>query len=119
MLKTITARHFELSNEMKKKAEAEIEGLARFFDKIISAELILDSEKHRKKAELKVKVYNQTLTATADTDDIYNSISAAVEKVKVQLKKYKSKLKDKRPEQITDMVAELTRPLTDVDELDS
>jgi putative sigma-54 modulation protein len=118
MLKTITARHFELSGEMKKKAEAEIDGLQRFFDKIISAELILDSEKHRKKAELKVKVYNQTITATADTDDIYGSIAAAVDKVKVQLKKYKGKLKDKRPEEIATVVEELTKPSTDVDEIE-
>ena len=113
MLKTITARHFDLSNEMKEKAEAELDGLRKFFDNIISAELILNSEKHRKQAELKIKVYNQTLTATADTDDVYNSISGAVDKIKVQLKKYKGKLKDKRPEEIAHVVEELTKPTTD------
>jgi len=118
MLKTITARHFDLSGEMKKKAEAEIDGLRRFFDNIISADLILDSEKHRKKAELKIRVYNQTLTATADTDDIYSSIDAVVEKIKGQLKKYKGKLKDKRPEQITSVVQELTKPSTDDEEIE-
>ncbi len=118
MHKTITARHFDLSSEMKKKAEAEIEGLRKFFDNIISAELILDSEKHRKKAELKIRVYNQTLTATADTDDIYSSIAAAVEKIKGRLKKYKGKLKDKRPEHITSVVQKLTKPSIDDDEIE-
>ncbi|HEX2897332.1 MAG TPA: ribosome-associated translation inhibitor RaiA [candidate division Zixibacteria bacterium] len=118
MLKTITARHFELSEEMKSKAEAEIEGLKRFFNNIISAELILDSEKHRKKAELKVRVYNQTLAATADTDDIYSSIDSVVEKIKGQLKKYKGKLKDKRPEQITSVVEQLTKPATDDEDIE-
>ncbi|MCH9024334.1 MAG: HNH endonuclease [candidate division Zixibacteria bacterium] len=73
MLKTITARHFDLSDEMRAKAEDEMEGLKRYFDNIISAELILATEKHIKKAELKVRVYNQTLAAKADTDDFYSS----------------------------------------------
>ena len=118
MLKTITARHFDLSNEMKTKAEAEIEGLRKFFDNIISADLVLDSEKHRKKAELKIKVYNQTLTATADTDDIYNSIDAVVVKIKGQLKKYKGKLRDKHPDEIANTVRKLTKPLTDDEEIE-
>jgi putative sigma-54 modulation protein len=118
MLKTITARHFDLSNEMKEKAEAEIDGLTKFFDNIISADLILNSEKHRKTAELKVKVYNQTLTATADTDDVYSSISSAVDKIKVQLKKYKGKLKNKRPEEIAQVVQKLTKPTTDDEDLE-
>lgn len=118
MLKTITARHFDLPNELKMRAEEEMEGLKRYFDNIISVELILDMEKHRRKAELNVKVYNQTLTGTADTDDFYTSVAAAVDKVKGQLKKYKGKLKDKRPEEITEVIDELTRPSTDVDELE-
>ncbi len=118
MLKTITARHFDLSNDMKKKAEADIDGLKKFYDNIISADLILDSEKHRKKAELKVRVYNQTLAATADTDDIYSSIDAVVEKIKGQLKKYKGKLKDKRAEEITSTVQKLTKPSTDDEEIE-
>ncbi|MGH8014654.1 MAG: ribosome hibernation-promoting factor, HPF/YfiA family, partial [Candidatus Zixiibacteriota bacterium] len=96
----------------------EMDGLKKFFDNIISAELILDSEKHRKKAELKVRVYNQTLNATADTGDIYSSIDGVIEKIKGQLKKYKGKLKDKRPEKITSVVEKLTRPSTDDDEIE-
>jgi len=115
MLKTITARHFELNDEMKEKAEQEMEGLTKFFDNIISAELILNSEKHRKTAELKVRVYNQTLNATADSDDIYSSLDGVIEKIKGQLKKYKGKLKDKRPDKITSVVEELTKPSTDDD----
>lgn len=118
MLKKISARHFDLTDEMKEKAEMEMENLTRYFDNIISAELVLDTERHRRKAELKVKVYNNTITATGDTDDIYNSIAVAVDKVKGQLKKYKGKLKDKRQEQITETKDSLTRPSTNEDEVD-
>ena len=63
-------------------------------------------------------IYNSTITGSAETDDIYNSISAAVEKVKGQLKKHKGKLKNKRPDEIADTKEELTRPSTDVDGID-
>ena len=118
MQKTITARHFDLSEEMRERAESEMDGLTRYFENIISAELVLDMERHLHKAELRVKVYNQNITGSGETDDMYNSISVSVDKVKIQLKKYKGKLKDRRPEEISEAISELTRPKTDVDELD-
>lgn len=118
MQKNITARHFDLTDEMRDRCESEMDGLTRFFENIISADLVLETEKHRRKAELKVKVYNSTITGTGDTDDLYNSISAAVDKVKGQLIKYKGKMKDKKPEEIHETIDNLTRPSTDVDDLD-
>ena len=118
MQKKITARHFDLTNEMKIKCEDEMDGLSRFFDQIISADLVLDKERHRRKAELKVKVYNATITGTGETDDLYNSISAAVDKVKVQLKKHKEKLKEKKPEEIQEAIDAVTQPTMDTDEID-
>jgi putative sigma-54 modulation protein len=119
MLKKITARHFDLTAEMKERAEEEVDRLTRYFDSIVSAELVLDTERHRHLAELKVIVYNNTITGTGDTDDMYNSITVAVDKVKGQLKKYKGKLKHKRPEAITEVIDTLTRPNTDVDDVDT
>ncbi|MDH3891425.1 MAG: ribosome-associated translation inhibitor RaiA [candidate division Zixibacteria bacterium] len=118
MQKTITARHFDLTDEMRERAESEMDSLTRYFENIISAELVLDLERHLHKAELRVKVYNHSITGTGETDDMYNSISVSVDKVKGQLKKYKGKLKDKRPEEISEVINELTRPQTDVDEID-
>ncbi len=118
MQKTITARHFDLTNEMREKAENEIDGLTRYFENIISADLVLDTERHLHRAELRVKVYNQSMSGTGETDDMYNSISVSVDKVKIQLKKYKGKLKDRRPDEITEAKDELTRPATNVDEID-
>ncbi|HUV29869.1 MAG TPA: ribosome-associated translation inhibitor RaiA [Acidobacteriota bacterium] len=118
MQKVITARHFDLTPELRQKAEAEMDGLTRYFDNIISAELILDMERHRRMAELKVKVYKDVLTSSAETDDMYSSIAMAVDKMKGQLKKYKGKLKGKRPDQIADVTEAATRPSTDEDEVD-
>jgi putative sigma-54 modulation protein len=118
MQKMVTARHFDLTPEIRGRAEEEMEGLTRFFENIISAEFILDKERHRRVAELKVKVYNQTLSGTGETDDMYASIELAVHEVKGQLKKYKGKLKSRRPEEITETTEALTRPATNEEELD-
>ena len=118
MQKTITARHFDLTQEMKEKCEAEIDGLTRYFENIISADLVLDKERHLQKVELNVKVYNTTITGKGDTDDLYNSLSVAVDKVKTQLKKHKGKLKNKKPDEIAETISSLTQPSTDVDEVD-
>ena len=66
---------------------------------------------------LKVKVYNSTLSGSGETDDMYNSIDMAIDKVKGQLKKHKGKLKRKNPEEIAETTEALTRPSTDVDEV--
>jgi len=114
----ITARHFDLTPELKDHIEREVTGLQKYFENIISSEVILDVEKYRQSAEIKAKVYKDVITGKADSDDMYASIEKAIDKVKGQLKKYKGKLKDKRPEQINRTVANATRPETDVDSVD-
>ena len=109
----VTARHFDLTPEMKAKAEEEMDGLTRFFDRIVSAEFVLDAERHRRSAELLVKVHAQTLSAKVETDDIITAISSATDKVTSQLKKYKGKLKDKDPSEISDLAQATTLPDTD------
>ncbi|MFH2036089.1 MAG: ribosome-associated translation inhibitor RaiA [Candidatus Zixiibacteriota bacterium] len=114
----ITARHFDLTPELKEYVEREIEGLTKYFEQIISSEVILDVEKYRQNVEIKLKVYKEVITAKADSDDMYASIEMAVDKVKARLKKYKGKLKEKRPDEIAETVKNLTRPETDVDSVD-
>ena len=119
MQKKITARHFDLTPQIRERADEEMDGLNRFFDNIISAEFILDVERHRRLAELKVKVTRDMLTAEGESDDMYKSMSLAVDKIKIQLKRHKEKLKEKEPEQITRTQEALTRPKTDDESLDN
>jgi len=114
----ITARHFDLTPQLKESIEKELAGLTRYFENIISAEAILDVEKHRQTVEIKAKVYNATITGKANSNDMYVSIEQAATKVKSQLKKYKGKLKDKHPQKIDETVKSITKPTTNVDEVD-
>ncbi len=118
MLTKITARHFDLTPELRARAEEELENLTRFFENIISGEFILDVERHRRIAELKLKVYKDTISAKAESDDMHIAMTQAVDKAKAQLKKYKGKLKEKKVDEISEKAQALTRPKTNVDEVD-
>lgn len=114
----ITARHFDLTPELKEHIEKEIAGLTKYFENIISSEVVLDVEKYRQSAEIRAKVYKEVITGRAASGDMYASIEMAVDRVKKQLKKYKGKLKEKRPEEISQTVENATKPETDVDSVD-
>lgn len=88
---TFTARHYKSSPRLKEYAENEVKRLEKFYDGIISCEIILDYQKDVQIAELKVSVHGQTLTVIEKSEDIYKSIDLAVEKMERQLKRYKEK----------------------------
>ena len=97
----ITARHFELTDELKGRVGEEVDKLTRFYENIISANAVLDVEGYRHMAEISVKVYGTTLTGTGESDQMQISIERAMDKLAVQLKKYKGKLKDKNQKRVS------------------
>ena len=97
----ITARHYQLNNGIKEFAEERISTLLKFFENIIDAHIILDQIRHNQIAELTVKVYGTKLMSKGKSTDMRASIDQAVEKMEKQLKKYKTRLKQKDPEKIT------------------
>jgi putative sigma-54 modulation protein len=91
-----TARHFDLTDELKSFVEKEINKLEKYFNNIIDTHLILDAEKSRMTAELKVKVHGTILTSKVRSFDMYESVEKVIGKMEQQLKKYKERLKDKK-----------------------
>ncbi|MDD4051931.1 MAG: ribosome-associated translation inhibitor RaiA [candidate division Zixibacteria bacterium] len=114
----ISARHFDLTPELKDLAEENFASLERYYNNIISVHLILDVEKHRKMAETQIKVYGQTISSTEESGDMYASIEAVFDKAREQLKKYKGKLRDKDPKRIASIASKATKPETDPDAVD-
>lgn len=91
-----TARHFDLTDDLKDFAEKHIQKLDRYFNNIIDTHLILEMEKSRMSAELKLKVYGTVLTSKHKSFDMYDSVEKVISKMEGQLKRYKGKLKDKK-----------------------
>lgn len=88
---TFTARHYKPSQRLKDYAQNEVLKLEKFYDGIISCEIILDYQKEIQIAELHINVHGQTLTVVEKTDEIYKSIDNAAEKMERKLKRYKEK----------------------------
>ena len=97
----ITARHYDLTGDMKSFAEKQIAKLGRYFNHIIDSHLILDMEKSRMTAELKVKVYGTVLSSRYRSFDMYDSVEKVIDKMEAQIKKYKAKLTDKKAKKVT------------------
>ena len=86
-----TARHYKPSPRLKEYAEQEVMKLEKFYDGIISCEIVLDYQKDIQIAEVHLTVYGQILAVIEKSDDIYKSIDQSVEKMERKLKKYKEK----------------------------
>ena len=103
----ITARHFDLTPELKEFVEKQISRLNRYFNHIIDCHIILDMEKSRATAELKVKVYGTILNSKESSFEMYASVEKVISKMEAQLKKYKGKLKDTKPKKTKAIKQEL------------
>ncbi len=93
-----TARRFRAHPDIKEHAFDSAKKLGRYYDGIVSAEIILSYERASnsvKTAEINLHVYGSILSAKEKSDDYYKSIDAAVEKLVMQLSRYKSKLRQK------------------------
>lgn len=93
-----TARHFRARPDVKSHAIDAVEKLGKYYDGILSAEIILSFERTTnsvKTAEIVLHVYGGVLTAKQKSAEYMKSIDAAVAKLEVQLEKYKAKLRGK------------------------
>jgi putative sigma-54 modulation protein len=89
-----TARHFKAHDSLKDHATTHIENLTKFYDGILSAEVILSFEKVRdsiKIAEITMSVNGKVLKSVGKSEEFLKSIDIAVDKIEIQLKKYKEK----------------------------
>jgi len=98
----VTARHFELTNELKQLVETRSQHFEKFFSNILDLHWTLEVDKHRFIADTSAQVYGSTLTGHSEAGDMRTAIDAAAEKMEAQLKKYKGRLKEKDPKAIAE-----------------
>jgi putative sigma-54 modulation protein len=96
----VTARHFELTSEIKNHVEHRSRQFERFFSNIVDLHWILEVDKHRHLAETSAQVHGTLLTGSAEAGDMRTAIDEAAGKMEAQLKKYKDRLKEKDPKAI-------------------
>ena len=108
MNKSITGRHFELTETIKAYADAAVEGLNKYHLDIISASTVISAnEKNGKKGFATEFIINlkdkNTIVITQNDKDVYAAIDLAIERVKKSLRRHKDKIKGHRIMSFKDM----------------
>ncbi len=97
---TITARHFDLTNAIRDFIEESCEKLSRYFDHIISIQVILTLEKMRNHVEMNLHASKFNLQSEFEDMDMYVAVESAIEKMETQIKKLKDKVTDHQKKSI-------------------
>lgn len=90
----ITSRHHKASQSLQDTINEELQKVGRFFDKITSCHVILDSEHVEKVAEITMSTLGHQVVATAKAENIGKAFDDALAKVERQLKKLNDKIKN-------------------------
>jgi putative sigma-54 modulation protein len=92
MQMSLTVRHGEATDAIKQYAREEVEGLSKFFERLVEADIVLDQEGHRHIVEVRVHTSNDTHFASFEADDFRTAIDRTIDKLRRQLKRHKGKL---------------------------
>lgn len=111
MNKSITGRHFELTDAIKAYVDAAIEGLEKYNLDIISANTVISADERNGKKGFKVEfVINlkdkNTIVITQNDKDVYAAIDLGIERVKKALRRHADKIKDHKIMSFADLGAE-------------
>ncbi|NND71827.1 MAG: ribosome-associated translation inhibitor RaiA [Rhodothermales bacterium] len=95
----ITARHFNLNDDLRNHIEARISKLHQVYDGITDASTILSVEKGHPEdheAEIILNVYRQQLSARDMASSHEEAIDRCAQRLRRQLLRYKAKLRGRR-----------------------
>jgi putative sigma-54 modulation protein len=91
----IAGRHIDASPALRDYVIEKTEALERFFDRIVSVDVVLSVEKERQIADFHAHLTNRKrINAHEESTDMYASIDKAVDRLKRQLVKFKDQLQD-------------------------
>ena len=122
MNKSITGRHFELTEPIKAYADTAIDTMDKYHLDIISASTVISAnEKHGKKGFAVEFIINlkdkNTIVITQIDKDVYAAIDLAIERVKKSLRRHADKIKGHRIMSFRDM-GEAAEAVSELDTTD-
>lgn len=94
---SVTYRHLEPNENLKKYAEEKISRIKKYLDRGIKAEVVLAMEKRRFIAEVNINADGIGFNGKeASNENLFTAIDLVVDKLMKQASRYKSKLKKKK-----------------------
>lgn len=94
----VTFRHIEPTESLRVYAEEKLSKLKKYLDTTIEAHVVLEVEKFRHIADVTLNADGTRIKAVEETGDLYSAIDQVMDKIEAQLKRHRSKIREKRPE---------------------
>lgn len=91
-----TGHNVEVTQALRSYTEDKLNKLERHFDKITSIHVVFDVEKLSQIVEASIMVAKGELHARSESEDMYASIDALIDKLDRQLIKHKEKVREHR-----------------------
>lgn len=91
---TITGRNVLVTDAMKDYAMEKISKVDRITNRVMDVSVIMDIQKLEHRVEIIIRVNNTKVISSAATTDMYVSVDQAVNKLKEQLRRYKTRLQN-------------------------
>lgn len=95
---TVTFRHMEPIDSLKIYAEEKISKIDRYLDFPVEAHVVLAVEKFRHMADVTLSLNGTVIKGADETEDMYSAIDQVMDKIEKQVKRYRSKIRKRRPE---------------------
>lgn len=95
---TVTFRHMEPTESLRMYAEEKVSKIKKYLDFPIEAHIVLAVEKFRHMADVTLSLDGTMMKGVEVTDDMYSSIDQVMDKIEKQVKKYRSKIRNRRAE---------------------
>lgn len=92
----ITGRRLDLPDDLKKITSNKVQKLKKFFPRIQEINVVLDQEKFRYMAEIRVIADHFDFEAQAQNEDLQTCLDDVVSKMEIQLRRFKEKLHSKK-----------------------
>ncbi|HYO24886.1 MAG TPA: ribosome-associated translation inhibitor RaiA [Lacipirellulaceae bacterium] len=94
---SISTRHGHLSEASQEKIRAKAEKLGRFFDRLMSIEVVVDlKDSTRPTVDVNVSAeHKHDFVAREEAENLLGALDACVHKIEQQLKKYKERVQER------------------------
>ncbi len=93
---TVTFRHVESTESLKEYAEEKLSKIDKYFDYPTEAHIVLTAEKFRRMADVTLNVNGAVIKAEEETEDMYSAIDQVMDKIEIQVKRYRDKIRNRR-----------------------
>ncbi len=94
---SVTGRHIEITDAMRQYAEEKSGRLSRFYDRVQSVEVVVETQGLQNRVEMVVATdHRHTFVGQVSASDYYEAIDLVVDKVEGQLRKHKEKHRNRK-----------------------